>query len=95
MTDKELLELAAIACGELQGEWIGNQNYFDGVLSRWNPLEDDGDALRLAVKLKLPLTFLNRQTTKCTPTDKYGKELWVDCGRYWYISHSKNIYRIN
>lgn len=51
MTDRELLELAAIACGELRGEWVGNDAYFDGVLSRWSPLTDDGDALRLAVKL--------------------------------------------
>lgn len=51
MTDRELLRLAAIACGELRGEWVGNDAYFDGVLSRWNPLIDDGDALRLAVKL--------------------------------------------
>lgn len=56
-TDRELLELAALACGELQGEWIGNQNYFDGVLSRWNPLTNDGDALRLAVKLNIDVCF--------------------------------------
>jgi len=51
--DRELLELAALASGEVQGEWIGNAAYFDGVLTRWNPLTDDGDALRLAVKLGL------------------------------------------
>lgn len=51
--DRELLRLAAIACGELHGEWVGNDAYFDGVLSRWSPLTDDGDALRLAVKLGL------------------------------------------
>ena len=49
--DRELLRLSAIACGELHGEWVGNDAYFDGVLSRWNPITDDGDALRLAVKL--------------------------------------------
>ena len=49
--DRELLRLAAIACGELRGEWVGNDAYFDGVLSRWSPLTDDGDALRLAVKV--------------------------------------------
>jgi len=50
-TDRELLELAAKASGELTASWYGNDAYFDGVLSRWNPLNDDGDALRLAVKL--------------------------------------------
>jgi hypothetical protein len=41
MTDRELLELAAKAAG----------NGF--VIGYWNPLADDGDALRLAVKLNL------------------------------------------
>ena len=57
MTDRELLELAAKASGELTASWCGNDAYFDGVLSRWNPLEDDGDALRLAVKLELDVSF--------------------------------------
>lgn len=52
-TDRELLELAARAAGELTPSWYGNQSYMEGVLSRWNPLTDDGDALRLAVKLRI------------------------------------------
>jgi hypothetical protein len=57
MTDKELLELAAKAAGierryyEYLGEW---GLIDDGPDSGWwNPLTDDGDALRLAVKLGL------------------------------------------
>ena len=43
MTDRELLELAANAAfGEFANQTIE---------SGWNPLTDDGDALRLAVKL--------------------------------------------
>ena len=57
MTDRELLELAAKASGELTAPWYGNDAYFDGVLSRWNPLEDDGDALRLAVYLFRDIHF--------------------------------------
>lgn len=57
MSDRELLELAAKASGELTPSWYGNDAYFEGVLSRWNPLEDDGDALRLAVKLGIELAF--------------------------------------
>lgn len=53
MSDRELLELAAKAAGEVAGDWIGNPHYMNGVLMRWNPLTDDGDALRLAVKLGL------------------------------------------
>ena len=56
MTDRKLLEAAAKAAGELNSHWYGNEAYFDGVLSRGNPLTDDGDALRLAVKLELQIT---------------------------------------
>ena len=56
-TDRELLELAAKASGELTASLYGNDAYFDGVLSRWNPLTDDGDALRLAVKLRLTVSW--------------------------------------
>lgn len=54
-TDRELLELAAKAAGIPIGEWDETDSafyWFDrpgGCL--WNPLTDDGDALRLAVKL--------------------------------------------
>jgi hypothetical protein len=57
MDDKELLELAARAAhlpafndlsGKIDGLLIGQPN---GSMLPWNPLTDDGDALRLAVKL--------------------------------------------
>ena len=51
MNDRELLELAAKAY--LNAENFGNQAYMRGFMSNWNPLKDDGDALRLAVKLNL------------------------------------------
>jgi hypothetical protein len=53
MTDRELLEAAAKAAGyELQETEDGFEIDFDD--SRiWNPLTDDGDALRLMVKLRL------------------------------------------
>jgi hypothetical protein len=50
MEDKELLELAAKAAGHSYQEWVpGHYN----PKGDWNPLTDDGDALRLAVKLEL------------------------------------------
>jgi hypothetical protein len=57
MSDKELLELAAKAAGAIKGLngymepclFIGRSE----VGINWNPLTDDGDALRLAVKLGL------------------------------------------
>lgn len=49
-TDRELLELAAKAAGRtLRWNSIGTQD----ARYAWRPLEDDGDALRLAVKLKI------------------------------------------
>jgi hypothetical protein len=48
MTKQELLELAAKACGLEEAKMRIEFN-------QWNPLEDDGDALRLAVKLGLML----------------------------------------
>ena len=52
MTDRELLERAAKAAGY---EYAKHGGYIvvDGIPGNWNPLTDDGDALRLAVKLKL------------------------------------------
>jgi hypothetical protein len=59
MTDRELLKLAAQAAGhKLYPEWdcapngIFLRQGVDGDLQYvWDPLSDDGDALRLAVKL--------------------------------------------
>lgn len=58
MTDRELLELAAKAAGLQIATWSNCQP--GGFLARdclperrerfWNPLTDDGDALRLAVR---------------------------------------------
>jgi len=49
MTDRELLILAAAAEGHPY-PWVLPER---GGERPWNPLQDDGDALRLAVKLKL------------------------------------------
>lgn len=60
MTDIELLELAALAAGidapdftHENGTWV----YKEPNKKNWNPLADDGDALRLAVKLGLDVSF--------------------------------------
>lgn len=52
MTDKDLLELAAKAAG-IDVEWFEEPygNCFVLGDKKWNPLTDDGDAFRLAVKL--------------------------------------------
>lgn len=68
MTDRELLKAAAKAakvsllypfgpgCGYVrhEGPWVSRDTSDrHGALRIWNPLTDDGDALRLAVKLRL------------------------------------------
>jgi hypothetical protein len=55
MTDKELLEYAAKAAGiELWHEDVFTngltQKVSENGILQWNPLTDDGDALRLAIK---------------------------------------------
>jgi hypothetical protein len=51
MTDKELLELAANAAG-FTWKWNADSLLIeDESWHEWNPLTDDGDALRLAVGL--------------------------------------------
>lgn len=61
MTDRELLEMAAKAAGiaVVWGKWLNRHewlvHYNTGDLSPWNPLTDDGDALRLAVKLHMDI----------------------------------------
>jgi hypothetical protein len=53
MSDRELLEKAAKAAGYT----LGQHTQKDGALTlggvEWNPLADDGDALRLSVKLDI------------------------------------------
>lgn len=58
MTNRELLELAAKAGGIANGDvfWDFDQD------RAWNPLIDDGDALRLAVKLNLEISNYDGET---------------------------------
>ena len=54
MTDRELLELAAKAAGYQLGP-SGQYIVEDGIATGWNPLEDDGDALRLALDIGIAI----------------------------------------
>lgn len=66
MTDRELLELAAKATGDFYThpdnkipDGLPVIFYLDG--KQWNPLTDDGDAMRLAVKLGMDICVDTRQ----------------------------------
>lgn len=58
--DRELLEKAAKAAGIAIGGWDTTDSafyvYHKPHSCLWNPLTDDGDALRLAVKLEIPVS---------------------------------------
>jgi hypothetical protein len=60
MTDRELIELAAKAAA-VNLQWIAPTYkgvYIPGVDGLpWNPLTDDGDALRLAMQLDIDVQF--------------------------------------
>lgn len=53
MTDRELLELAAKAAGQERS--IAGDLWSNALGKLWDPLTDDGDALRLAVKLGMSM----------------------------------------
>lgn len=81
MNNRELLELAAKAAGVIfytpegmDTPWCGRGFYLRGCVV-WNPLEDDGDALRLAVQLFRDIHFWYFENSVSV-----GNELRVACG---------------
>jgi len=60
--------------------------YGNGTCIDWNPLSDDGDALRLAVKLRIPLWFDDHATIcnqrKCGDTGYRVETGIYDLGGY-------------
>ena len=86
MKGNELLELAARAVGPKVVRKVECSDGFELVEMsswlRWNPLEDDGAALRLAVKLKMSVTVFD---------DAVGIGINPDFGyREYDISHDQN-----
>lgn len=88
-TDRELLEAAAKAAG-IKGQWmaeppdgLSEDPYFNFVVATgyiWNPLTDDGDALRLAVKLGLTINpykrgiFVSRDEDEPVITEEWADD---------------------
>lgn len=83
MDDRELLEMAAKAAGE-DVEWHDSGSYFYRKSCNWpaekgffNPLHDDGDALRLAAGLCLNVL----SSEACVVVED---EKGVECIEYFY-----------
>lgn len=72
-TDREMLELAAKAAGY----WNYTYNCYEGPMS-WNPRDDDGDALRLAVDLKIELMVTDQCANACFNMVVYSEPLGND-----------------
>lgn len=72
MSNRELLEMAANAAG-YNIEWLDYAQLMNGA--RWNPLEDDGDALRLAGRLMMEVRILNGCAYAET-LDGAGGKIW-------------------
>lgn len=77
MTDRELLEAAAKAAGyriEIEENWTAGELPYIHLLDEnrrcWFPLRDDGDALRLAVKLHITVSNSENQNHACASSIK-------------------------
>ena len=84
MNDKELLELAAKAAGKDHVPHKSNGNEWRPMFSAWNPLTDDGDALRLAVKLGMQMYIWQ-------PNDGIGAH-YTEMNRYTKEKHNDDPY---
>jgi hypothetical protein len=79
MTDQELLEYAAKAAGlEINKSLTGTLFVLKGVSQwcDWNPLIDDGDALRLAVKMGMEV-YIDTHPEGC------------DCTEVWSVTYDQ------
>ncbi len=78
MTDRELLELAAKAAGE-DVEWLPDQKVFYRKSCDWPqekgfflPLHNDGEALRLAIKLGICIVFMEDHDSVAAEHSRHG-----------------------
>jgi hypothetical protein len=102
MSDRELLEAAARVAGiELQRSRLDDPLFHDMLLKvrdpkhngrgvGWNPLTDDGDALRLAQALKIDLSFIERDYKGLHHN---SVEAACKSGCYYELSHSMESVR--
>jgi len=78
MTDQELLKLAAKAAG--LSHLIEAKVFGDEYADQWNPLADDGDALRLAVKRRMSICLYEDNSVIVSYlTGKGTVRCWTEC----------------
>jgi len=101
MTDRELLKLAAKAAG-MTLTWEGDNPPYPrsrrieqpNLNPPWNPRDDDGDALRLAVRLKLSVDFFDDAiTVEHTPDNSQCYEVIEPVGTDPYTATRRAIVR--
>ena len=94
MTDRELLERAANAAGLTIRYWNPTGWADVGPINDWwNPLTDDGDALRLAVKLGIELRDPYQYNKACAYARETMHEFWEDLGTEPYAATRRAIVR--
>ena len=90
MNDRELLELAAKAAGYkflkyheehgMSGPWAEiNKPAPESCTSRWNPIVNDGDALRLAALLNLEVGWDDKYEKECNVLASIDGGIIYDC----------------
>lgn len=87
MNDKELLEFAANAAG-IDLVDISSK-YKDDWIEIWNPLTNDGDALRLAVKLGMDV-YIDNHPDGCACTEAYSVTLDTEMKYRQIINHGED-----
>jgi hypothetical protein len=87
MTDRELLELAALAAGNGAVWYQGLGLCIDEGgerMRRWRPLEDKGDALDLALKLRMSIVITtlgpSARAEDCIKWEDENIAAGEDCG---------------
>lgn len=90
MNDRELLEMSAKACGIEIATWsncqAGGFQAQEGARGKfWNPLDDDGDAMRLLTKLNLEIG--RSKLAGRAYVGLVGEAPWVEC-----VNDEQDIY---
>ena len=75
MNDQELLTYAAKAAGIEDKIFIPMTQPYGYY---WNPLKNDGDALRLAVKLEMEINCMELSQFQVTTYDDKGNATYID-----------------